>query len=191
MAKRIIQGFIFALTLVALSSCAINQTFDKWDLRNEAAFEGESGLIGVVHASLSGACDSETGEIILYGPDGKKEQIDFVSNRLFASYLIPGTHKIEEVRYRCNYTTRAGTTINYLKWYFDSDNMFAKNKLFSKSGNTVTQTFIIHGSALVNVPEDGFCKFAVSPDKEGRWSGGIDLKDDRIAIDLNSVPSCQ
>ena len=76
MAKRIIQGFIFALTLVALSSCAINQTFDKWDLRNEAAFEGESGVIGVVHASLSGACDSETGEIILYGPDGKKEQAD-------------------------------------------------------------------------------------------------------------------
>jgi hypothetical protein len=188
--KKLLMYSISA-SLVTLCSCAINGTLDKWSLKNESTFDGESGVVGVIQASFSGTCDSETGEIMLYGPDGKKEQIDFTMNSLFASYLVPGEHKIERVRYRCNFSTPRGTTINYLTWLFDSENMYAKDMFYSEASNSVTKTFVIHGSASITVPENGFCKFAVNPESTGKWSGDSKtLKSDKIALNVEQIPSC-
>lgn len=192
MKKNLIQKIYLTMMFVILCGCTYNQTFDKGSLKSASSFEGKSGVVGVLLTNFSGSCDSESGEIILYGPDGEKEQIDFTMNSVFASYLPSGTHKIEEVRYRCNYSTRGGTTINYFKWYFDSENMYAKDLLVSKSPNSVDKTFIIHGSASISVPESGFCKFAVNPETDGKWgdrSGA--LTGDKIAIDLDNVASCE
>jgi hypothetical protein len=173
-------------------SCAINETFSKWELKDESMFEGQTGIVGVVRTNFSGSCNSESGEIILYGPDGEKEQIDFLMNNLFASTLIPGKHRVEEIRYRCNYSTVRGTTINYLNWFFDTENRYAKDLLLSSSGNTVTKTYIIHGEASLVVPEDGFCKFAIVPGTTGQWSGDSEvLRKGEIALDMNKIPSCE
>ena len=189
--KKLLMYSISA-SLVTLCSCAINGTLDKWSLKNESTFDGESGVVGVIQASFSASCDSESGEIILSGPDGKKEQIDFKMNTLFASYLVPGEHKVEEVRYRCNYSGGRGITINYLKWLFDSQNMFAKDLLVSKPPNSIDKTFIIHGSASIIVPENRFCKFAVNPEFTGKWSGDSKLlRSDKIALDMEQISSCE
>ena len=70
--------------------------------------------------------------------------------------------------------------------------MFAKDLLQSSSGNTVTRTYIIHGGASIVVPEDGFCKFAIVPETTGRWSGDSQaLRNDKIALDMEKIPSCR
>lgn len=192
MKENLVQKIFLSMIFFILGGCAYNQTFNSAALKNASSFEGKTGVVGVLLTNFSSSCDSESGEIILYGPDGKKEQIDFTMNSVFASYLPSGTHRIEEVRYRCNYSTRRGTTINYFKWYFDTDNMYAKDLLVSESPNSINKTFIIHGMATVRVPKRGFCKFAVTPKTDGKWNDQSDiLTGEKIAIDLDYVASCK
>lgn len=193
MKNGMVLQIISAMALsTVLFSCAINETFSKSELKDEALFEGRTGVVGVIRTDFSASCTGESGEIILYGPDGKKEQIDFYMNRLFASSLIPGKHKVEEIRYRCNYSKGGRTTINVFKWFFDDENMFAKDLLQSSSGNSVYRTYIIHGDASVVVPEDGFCKFAIDPKTTGRWGGDSQvLRNGEIALDMDKIPSCR